>query len=99
MLFVSDGGKNLLRRVRPANQTVALTQKIKLKKSGMLLTATQRQFSHHVLPAFHHVLTIKKPRSTTCFFQNTPQKHQQKYRNPTPAPAQDFSKNEAKHSA
>jgi len=36
----------------------------------MFLTAAQRQFSHHVLPRIHHVLTIKKPRSTTHFFQN-----------------------------
>jgi hypothetical protein len=66
----------------------------------MFLTAAQRQFSHHVLPRIHHVLTIKKPRSTTRFFQNPPQKHQQKRENPTPSPAQDFfSRNEAKHSA
>jgi hypothetical protein len=72
----------------PSNK--AASAKNKVEKSGMFLAATQRQFSHHVLPAFHHVLTIKKPRSTTCFFQNPPQKDQQKRKNPTPSAAQDF---------
>jgi hypothetical protein len=66
-----------------------MSSKNKVEKCGMFLTAAQRQFSHHGLPAFHHVLTIKKPCSTTRFFQNPPQKHQQR-ENPTPSPAQDF---------
>jgi hypothetical protein len=74
--------RNLPFRVRSANQT-ALNPKNKVEESGIFLLATERQFSHHVLPAFHHVLTIEKPRSTTCFFQNPPQKHQQKCRNHT----------------
>jgi hypothetical protein len=57
--------------------TSPLSRKNKVGKSEMFLAATQRRFSHHVLPAIHHVLTIKKPHSTTCFFQNPPQKHQQ----------------------
>jgi hypothetical protein len=47
--------------------------KNKVEKSGMFLAATLREFFHHVLPAFHHVLTIKKPRSTTSFSE-TPSK-------------------------
>jgi hypothetical protein len=84
--------------VPPAIQA-DLSSKNKVEKCGMFLIAAQRRFSHHVLPAFHHVLTIKKPRSTTRFFQTPLKKHQQKRENPTPSPAQDFSKNEAKHSA
>jgi hypothetical protein len=31
--------------------------------------------THHDLPSFHHVLTIKKPRSVHLFFENPLQKH------------------------
>jgi hypothetical protein len=44
----------------------------------MFLAAQIRAVFHHNYHAFHHVLTIKKPRSTTAIFQNTPQKPQQK---------------------
>ncbi|HEY1995342.1 MAG TPA: hypothetical protein VGG81_13125 [Edaphobacter sp.] len=53
------------------------TPKNKVEKSGMFLVLAGRQFPTTFNHAFHHVLTIKKPRSTTCFFQNPPQKHQQ----------------------
>jgi hypothetical protein len=57
--------------------TSPLSRKNKVGKSEMFLAATQRRFSHHVLPAIHHVLTIKKPHLTTCFFQ-TPLKNTSK---------------------
>jgi hypothetical protein len=64
--------------------------KNKVAESGVFLVPEKRSFPTTIYHAFHHVLTIKKPRSTTRFFQNTPQKHQQKAKNPTPSPAQDF---------
>jgi hypothetical protein len=72
-----------------------------LEKSEKILAFAQRQFSHHVSPRIHHVLTIKKPRSTPRFSQNPLKKPSKKRKNPTAASA-DFSsksKNEAKHSA
>jgi hypothetical protein len=95
--FVSDGAGNLFFRVRLTTRPPS--PKNKVGKSGIFLAATQRRFSRHVLPAIHHVLTIKKPRSTTCFFQNPPQKHQQKRESHAVPSAEFFSKNEAKHSA
>jgi hypothetical protein len=40
----------------------------------MFLDGKNRQFFVHVYHAFHHVLTIKEPRSAHHFSQNTPQK-------------------------
>jgi hypothetical protein len=54
------------------------TGKNKVQKSGVFLAPAQTPFSHHVYHAFHHVFTIKKPRSTTHFFQNPPSKTLQK---------------------
>jgi hypothetical protein len=53
-----------------------------VKESGMFFVSKKRPSIHHVLPRIHHDLTIKKPRSAPHFFQNTPQKHQQKQQNP-----------------
>jgi hypothetical protein len=64
--------------------------KNKVKKSGMFLATTQRQFSHHVSPRIPPRSNHQKPCSNTLFFPNPPQKHQQKRKDPTPLPAQDF---------
>ncbi len=52
------------------------------------------QFSHHIHHAIHHVLTIKKPRSTTHLFQNTPQKPSKTTRAPEISGAKFFLKND-----
>jgi hypothetical protein len=57
-------------------------RKIKLKNVAHFSPLKNAVFLHHVYHAFHHVLTIKKPRPATTFFQNTPQKPQQKQQNP-----------------
>jgi hypothetical protein len=73
--------------------------KNKVEKCGVFLAPAQRQFSHHVLPripprSHHQKTTFNHP-----LFPKHPSKTQQKCKNPAPSPAQDFSKNEAKHSA
>jgi hypothetical protein len=45
--------------------------KNKLEKSGMFLAPQKGSFPTTFYHAFHHSLTIKKPRSTSHFFQNT----------------------------
>jgi hypothetical protein len=49
--------------------------KNKVEEGGVFLATAQGQFSHHVYHAFHHVLTIKKPRSTTAFCKTPLKKH------------------------
>src|SRR4029077_12140932 len=53
--------------------TARRTTENKVEKSGMFLASKKVTSKHHVSPRIHHVLTIKKPRSTTRFFQ-TPSK-------------------------
>jgi hypothetical protein len=56
----------------------------------MFLAPRKGSFPTTFYHAFHHVLTIKKPRSTTRFFQ-TPLKNTSKTaKSPAPSPAQDF---------
>jgi hypothetical protein len=43
--------------------------KNKSKISGMILEPEKRLSTHQLSPAFHHDLTIKKPRSTARFSQ------------------------------
>jgi hypothetical protein len=60
---------------------VEKTEKI-VKKSGMFFVSKNDHQLTTFYHAFHHDLTIEKPRSTRHFFQNTPQKHQQRQQNP-----------------
>ena len=47
--------------------------KNKVGKVGVFFDR-EKVSTHHDLPSFHHVLTIKKPRSVHLFLQNLPQK-------------------------
>jgi hypothetical protein len=47
----------------------------KLQKVGIFLEAEKCPSTHHNYHAFHHNLTIKKPRSANQFPQNPLQKH------------------------
>jgi hypothetical protein len=67
--------------------------KNKVQKSGKFVAPAQMQFSHHIHHAIHHVLTIKKPPSTTHFFQNTPQKPSKTTKTPETSRAKFFSEN------
>jgi hypothetical protein len=49
---------------------VEKTEKI-VKESGMFFVSKKQPSTHHVYHAFHHDLTIKKPRSAPHFLQNT----------------------------
>jgi hypothetical protein len=48
--------------------------KNKVRKCGAFFGARKQPSKTPRSHAFHHKLTSKKPRSTTHFFQNTPQK-------------------------
>ena len=80
--------------------SVEKTEKI-VRESGMFFVARKRPSTHHVSPHISPRSHHKNTTFRTRFLQNTPQKHQQKRKNPTPSPAQDFfriSRTEAKHS-
>jgi hypothetical protein len=51
--------------------------KNKISKNGKFSVPAQRRFFVHIHHAFHHVLTIKKPRSNTTF-SKTPFKNPSK---------------------
>jgi hypothetical protein len=53
-----------------------------LKLVAYFLAVSERLFSVHVYHAFHHDYTSKKPPLRRQIFQDTPQKHPQKYETP-----------------
>jgi len=55
---------------------VEKTEKI-VKESGMFFVSKKQPSTHHVYHAFHHDLTIKKPRSAP-HFSKTPLKNTSK---------------------
>jgi hypothetical protein len=76
--------------------------KNKVKKSGMFLATTQRQFSHHVSPRIPPRSNHQKTTLNAHFFPNPPQKHQQNAKIPRRYQRRIFSeffKNEAKQPA
>jgi hypothetical protein len=46
------------------------TPKNKFTKGGIFFDTGNDHKNHHVYHAFHHTLTIKKPRSAPVFLQN-----------------------------
>jgi hypothetical protein len=77
--------------------------KNKVKKSGMFLATTQRQFSHHVSPRIpprsNHQKTTFKPPLFSKPPSETPAKTQKIPRHTSAGFFSNFSKNEAKHPA